>query len=411
MGLETGQKIECVIESLAFGGAGVARVGGMAVFVEDALPGERVLAEITKPSKRFAHARALKICEPAAERVAPPCRYYGRCGGCQLQHLRYDAQVEWKKRQAVELLKRIGGLSGYSLSDGTPSPNPYGYRNTIRLHCLSVGPVRYGYYCRDGRSLIAISRCLIARPAINEVLSARKIPGVSGIRHREIILHAGADGNVVVSPGGRDTSDVVENLCGVRFTVPSASFFQVNGAVAALLVEQLRGWFQAGRSRGTLFDLYCGVGVFSMLLGEPFSRVVGIDSDARAIAYAKANSAPLGDRKLSFIAGRVENALPDIYKRHVLPGSIVLLDPPRTGVGEGVIEVLREADRRIEKIFYVSCNPATLSRDLKRLCGNSSWRLDTVAIFDMFPQTAHLELCCSIVRETADARTDGRSPL
>lgn len=401
--ISAGQKIECSIESLAFGGAGVARVDGMAVFVEDALPGERVLAGITKPSKNFAHARALKIYEPAAERVVPPCRYYGRCGGCQLQHLRYDAQVEWKTRQAVELLKRIGGLSGYSLSDSTSSPNPYGYRNAIRLHRLPVSPVRYGYYCRDGRSLIAISRCLIAQPAINEILSTGKIPNGSGKRHHEIILHAGADGNVVVSAGGRHSADVVEVLCDTRFTVPTTSFFQVNGAVAALLVEKLRGWIQAGRCRGTLFDLYCGVGVFSMLLGESFARVVGMDCDARAIEYARANSASCGDKKFSFIAGRVESAIPDIYKRHALPGSIVLLDPPRTGVGEGVIEILREADCRVEKIFYVSCNPATLSRDLQRLCANGPWRLDTVAVFDMFPQTAHVELCCSMVREARAA--------
>lgn len=404
MCLKIGQKIDCSIESLAFGGAGVARVDGMAIFVEDALPGERVLAEITKPSRNFAHARALKICEPSAERVVPPCRYYGRCGGCQLQHLRYDAQVEWKTKQAIELLKRIGGLSKYSLSDSVPSPNPYGYRNTIRLHRLPVGPARYGYYCRDGRTLIAISRCLIARNTINKTLSTRKIPSAPGDRSPEIILHAGADGNVVVSDGMGNTVDVVEVLCGTRFTVPSASFFQVNGAVAALLVEKVRGWIQSSRCRGTLFDLYCGVGVFSTLIGESFSRVVGMDCDASAIARAKANSAAHGDKKFSFIAGRVESAISGICKRHILPGSIVLLDPPRTGVGEGVIEALREADRRVEKVFYVSCNPATLSRDLKRLCANSPWRLDTVAIFDMFPQTAHIELCCSIVREDTDAR-------
>ena len=336
--------------------------------------------------------------------MVPPCRYYGQCGGCQLQHLRYDAQVEWKTRQAIELLKRIGGLSKYSLSDSVPSPNPYGYRNAIRLHRLPVSPVQYGYYCRDGRTLIAISRSLLAKQAINEVLSTRKIPGVSEDRTREVILHAGADGNVVVSTGRGNTADVVEVLCGTRFTVPPTSFFQVNGAVAALLVEKLRGWIQAGGCQGTLFDLYCGVGVFSALLGEPFSRIVGIDCDARAIAYAKADSAPYGDKKFSFIAGRVEDSLRDIYRHHILPRSIVLLDPPRTGVEKGVIEALREADRNIEKIFYISCNPATFARDMKRLCANSPWRLDTVAIFDMFPQTAHVELCCSIVRETADAR-------
>ncbi|MEJ2744828.1 MAG: class I SAM-dependent RNA methyltransferase, partial [bacterium] len=366
MGLKIGQKIECTIESLAFGGAGVGRVEGMVFFVEDALPGERVLAKITKTSKKFARARALKIHEPSAERAEPPCRYYGWCGGCRLQHLRYDAQVEWKTRQAIELLKRIGGLSEYSLADTVPSPNPYGYRNTIRLHRLPVSPVRYGYYCRDGRSLIAISRCLIARQAINNALSTRKIANATRYRPPEIILHAGADGKVVVSTGGRNTADVAQVLCGARFTFPSTSFFQVNGAVATLLVERVREWIRAGSCHGTLFDLYCGVGVFSALLGESFSRVIGIDCDARAVAYAKANSAPRGDKKFGFIAGRVENSLPGICERHILPGSIVLLDPPRTGVGEGVIEFLRKADRHVEKIFYVSCNPATLARDLKR---------------------------------------------
>jgi len=401
MSLKIGKKIECAIDNLAFGGAGVARVDGMVFFVEDALPGEKVLAEITKPSKNFVRARALNIYEPSAERVAPPCRYYGRCGGCQLQHLRYDAQVGWKTKQAIELLNRIGGLSDYSLSDSVPSPNPYGYRNTIRLHRLPVSPVQYGYYRRDGRSLISISRCLIAHRAINKLLSSNKISSASRNCPPEIILHAGADGKVVVSAGGRNTANVTEVLCGTRFSVPPASFFQVNGAVAARLVEKVREWIQTSRCQGTLFDLYCGVGVFSALLGKSFSRVVGIDCDARAVAYAKANSVTRNNKKFSFIAGRVENVLPNIYKRHILPESIVLLDPPRTGVGEGVIEALRGTDRNVERIFYISCNPATLARDLKRLCANSPWRLDTVSIFDMFPQTAHIELCCSIVRETA----------
>ncbi|MCX6339382.1 MAG: class I SAM-dependent RNA methyltransferase [Candidatus Aureabacteria bacterium] len=403
MSPKIGQQIECTIESLAFGGAGVARLDGMALFVEDALPGERVIAEITKPSKKFAHARTLKIHEPSAERVVPPCRYYGQCGGCQLQHLRYDVQVEWKKKQVGELLKRIGGVSNFTLTDSVPSPNPYGYRNTIRLHRIPGNPLRYGYYCRDGRSLIAISRCLIAQNVINEILSDHKNFIDSGRSPAEIILHAGTDGNVAVCTGGGNTADIVEVLCDTRFTIPPASFFQVNRAVAALLVEKVRGWMQSSRCQGTFFDLYCGVGVFSVLLGRSFSRVIGIDCDVRAIAHARVNSAPLDDKRFSFIAGQVESSLPGIYKRHILPRSIMLLDPPRTGVGEGVIKFLREADRRVEKIIYVSCNPATLSRDLNRLCTNSRWRLDTVAIFDMFPQTAHIEVCCSIVRENCEA--------
>jgi len=402
-----GQRVKCTIENLAFGGAGVARVDGMALFVEDALPGEEVIAEITKASKRFARGRTLKICVRSAERVNPPCRYYGQCGGCQLQHLQYDSQVEWKKRQVLELLKRIGGLSNYSLTGSVASPNPYGYRNTIRLHRISGSPVRYGYYCRDGRNLIAISRCLIALHAINEVLSDVKKHSDSMRRPAELILHAGANGTVAVCAARENAPDTVEVLCGVRFSVHPASFFQVNRAVATLLIEKMRSWTESSDCRGAFFDLYCGVGVFSVLLERSFSRVIGIDHDARAIAHARANSAPVDNRKFSFISGRVEDSLHKIYNRHALPGSMVLLDPPRAGVGQGVVNFLRESDRRVEKIIYVSCNPATLSRDLNRLCANGPWRLDQVAVFDMFPQTSHIEVCCSIVRETGADQTEG----
>ena len=407
MSVRIGQRVECAVENLAFGGAGVARVDGMALFVEDALPGEEVIAEITEASKRFARGRTLKISVRSAERVNPPCRYYGQCGGCQLQHLHYDAQVEWKKKQVIELLRRIGGLSNYSLTDSVASPNPYGYRNTIRLHRLPGSPARYGYYCRDGRNLIAISRCLIAQHAINEVLSDDKKYSDSMRAPAEIILHAGADGTVAACAGRGNTPDTVEVLCGVRFSVHPASFFQVNRAVATLLIEKMRSWTESGDCRGVFFDCYCGVGVFSVLLGRSFSRVIGIDHDARAIAHARANSAPVDNRKFSFISGRVEDSLQKICARHVLPGSVVLLDPPRTGVGEGVVNFLRESDRCVEKIIYVSCNPATLSRDLNRLCASGPWRLDEVAVFDMFPQTSHIEVCCSIVRKTGADQTEG----
>jgi 23S rRNA (uracil1939-C5)-methyltransferase len=406
MTVRVGQRVTCTVEDLAFGGAGVARLEGMALFVEDAIPGEEVIAEITMVGRRFARGRALKISVRSGERVDPPCRYYGKCGGCQLQHLRYGSQVEWKKKQVFELLKRIGGLRDFHLTGGVASPNSYGYRNTIRLHRLPGVPVRYGFYCRDGRSLIAVSRCLIAVRAINEVLSSGKIFSASARGHRQIILHADAENKVAVCSDRESAPDVAEMLCGARFSAHPASFFQVNRAVAAMLVEKIREWTESGACLGTFFDLYCGVGVFSVLLAGPFSRVIGIDHDARAIARAQANSVSMAQRKFSYVSAKVENSLQEICDRHIASGSVVLLDPPRAGVGEGVVNYLRKADRRLEKIIYVSCNPATLARDLNRLCANGTWRLDEVMVFDMFPQTSHIEACCSIVRKGG---TDGEN--
>jgi 23S rRNA (uracil1939-C5)-methyltransferase len=399
MNLTAGQRIECDVESLAFGGAGVARVGGMVFFIEDVLPGEKVVAEVTRVCTRFVRARALEILSTAAERRIPQCRYFGLCGGCHLQHLDYPAQVAWKRRQVVDLLERIGSLCDFREGEAVPSPDPYGYRHAIRLHRAPGTPARYGYYCRDNRSIVPVSRCEIALAAINMAIPELQGRVSREQRWEEVILHADTNGRVSIFAPGEDVPDVTEMLSGVRFSVPPASFFQANRAVAEILVGRLRVWLEESGCRGTLFDLFSGVGVFSMLLGDIFTCVVGIDDDSRAIARARVRSRSLAGAAYQFLAGKAEDLFAGVCGRYALEGSAVILDPPRTGVGEGLVRHLKDVGRTIERIFYVSCNPATLARDLKLLCRGGPWRLDEVIVLDMFPQTSHIETCCSIVRK------------
>ena len=397
-GFKASETIECRIEGLAFGGEGVARVEGMVVFVEGGLPGERALVEITRTGKNFLRGRAAEIIEFSADRVTPPCRLFGRCGGCGLQHLRYESQVEWKRKQVLDILARIGGLGGFTCGDAVPSPRPYGYRNSIRLHRFPGRESRYGFYCLDNRMLVEVPRCEIAMDAINAALQGIQKRAQRGPTIDELSLRVDADGLVVVHPGWAAVRSMSGEIGGFRFLLNPASFFQVNTPVAAAIASRLAAWVGAAGGGGTLFDLHCGVGVFPMLLRDRFARVVGIDRDARAIACAMENAAHGTGAECHFIHGEAEQRFGELYDRHAAEGSVALLDPPRGGVEESLVALLAGADRRLGKILYVSCNPATLARDLKRLCAGGAWRLEEAAVFDMFPQTAHVEVCCAIGR-------------
>src|SRR5437867_8186848 len=366
--LAPGCKLAVSISDIAFGGEGVGRVGDFVVFVPFVLVGEEVEVEITEVKKRFARARLLNVLKASAERVEPPCPYFGACGGCQYQHIQYATQLELKHRQIAALFERIGGFSKAVIAPVIPCPQPYGYRNRIMIRSqwdkfkqgLNIGFIR-----ADSRLVVDIEECKIAEPALNaQIQRVRAAPPPKG--GLKVVLR--------IAPEG--------------WEVPKDSFFQNNFFLLPKLVEAVGERLRESGVR-VLIDAYCGVGFFSLELAELVESFVGIELDQQAVKAARRNAAIRQRSNGRFLMGGIEDLLPDIL-RGVDPGfTAILLDPPRVGCPAGTLELLRQT--KPAQILYVSCHPATLARDLNILCAQSVFELMKVVPLDMFPQTQHVE--------------------
>ena len=375
--MSPGTKLKLTIDDIAFGGEGVGRVDEFVVFVPFVAPGEVVEVECVEVKKRFARARLLQVLQASPERVAPACRYFGDCGGCQYQHLDYAAQLRIKHKQISDLFQRIGGFDGALIDPVTPCPQPYGYRNRIMIRSqwdkfkqgLNIGFIR-----ADNRLVVDIQECKIAEPAISaQIQEVRRHPPPKG--GLKVVLR--------VAPEG--------------WVVPRDSFFQTNYFLLPKLVETARERLRGGGTR-FLIDAYCGVGFFSVELADMVERFAGADVDTAAIQAARQNALARGKSNGQFMAGRMEELLPRMLARFEAGAATLLLDPPRTGCPPEMLQILAEAQPA--QILYVSCHPATLARDLNILCANGVFALSRIMPLDMFPQTQHLE-CVADVRRTA----------
>lgn len=377
--MKTQHEIE--IYGLAYGGMGVARLDGKICFVEGALPGEKVRFVKESEKRRFIIGRATEILTASSDREEPPCPYYGRCGGCQYQHLSYEKEIHHKAEQVKEILRRIGGFTEYHFEEITPSPLHYGYRSSITLHRSDAG---YGYFGKDNKTIIPIEKCPLAAEAINGAI--RTIDASGG--KQDITLKCDRQGNVRISgyPGHRFFSD---DFLGTKLTFSPLAFSQTNRQVAIAMVEKLRAFMQKEK-RQTFFDLYCGTGFFGVLMCDLFESIVGIDESRVAIECAKTTRKNLAIGNIRFYLGDFDSSLPLRYEE--LSGNIntFLVDPPRSGISKKLIAwlaALKDAD----SLYYISCDPAILARDAKLLTQDRGWKLDSVACFDMFPRTKHLE--------------------
>ncbi len=365
--LRTGQRCVVRIEDIAFGGEGVGRVDGFVVFVPFVLVGETVELELTEVKKNFARGRLVRVVEASPERVAPRCRYFGDCGGCQYQHVAYAAQLRIKHQQVASLFQRLGGLDPAVVAPVVPCPQPYGYRNRIMVRsqwdkfrqALNLGFVRH-----DNRLVVDVEECPIAEPAFNAQLRQVRAqpPPKGGLK---VVLRAAPEG----------------------WEVPPDSFFQNNFFLLPRLVEVARDFLRRAGTRH-LVDAYCGVGFFALELADAVDRYVGIEYDQRAIAAARRNAAARGRVNGEFIAGRTEEWLAGAGET-VAAGTTVLVDPPRKGCSPRVLELLRRM--RPAQVILVSCHPATLARDLNALGRAGVFDVVSVVPLDMFPQTQHIE--------------------
>ena len=368
MDLSIGTKVSVTISDIAFGGEGVARLEDFVIFVPFVVLGEEVEVEITEVKKRFARAKLLNVISPSPDRVTPSCHYFGDCGGCQYQHIDYAAQLRLKHKQIVDLFCRIGKFSEALIDPVIPCPQPYGYRNRIMIRSqwdkfkqgLNIGFIR-----ADSRLVVDIEECKIAEPALNQQIQhVRKNPPPKG--GLKVVLR--------VPPEG--------------WELPRDSFFQNNFFLLPKLVEAVRERLRDNRSR-FLIDTYCGVGFFSVELGDLVERFVGIEVDMPAIVAARKNAEKRGLSNGEFLGGRTEQLLPGLIGRYDRGATTIILDPPRTGCPPETMQLLEKV--RPSQIIYVSCHPATLARDLNVLCANGVFKLAKVVPLDMFPQTQHVE--------------------
>jgi tRNA/tmRNA/rRNA uracil-C5-methylase (TrmA/RlmC/RlmD family) len=365
---QPGDRARLVIDTLAFGGEGLGRVDDFVVFVPFSIPGEEVEVEFTEVKKNFARARLLEVLRASPERVQPVCPHFGDCGGCQYQHLAYPAQLAAKQRQIRELLERVGGFAEPPVAPTVPCPAPYGYRNRIMVRSqwdkvarrLVIGFVRH-----DNRLVADVEQCAIAEPALNEQLkTVRAQPPPKG----------GIKVTLRIPPEG--------------WILPNDSFFQNNFHLLPKLVEAAR---EALRDSGAryLIDAYCGIGFFAIECADLVEAFSGVEIDKTAIKAARRN---LENRRVSngdFIAGAAEEWIPALLQRFPARETVVITDPPRVGCAPAFVKAVREA--RPAQVIYISCDPATLARDLKELCAGGTYRLNKVTPVDMFPQTRHIE--------------------
>jgi 23S rRNA (uracil1939-C5)-methyltransferase len=350
-------------------------------------PGRRVGKRIPAP-----FVRVTRVLEPAAERVAAPCPVFGECGGCQLQHVAYPAQLAWKT-QHMRALLADAGLLGALVRDAIGCEPPWNYRNHMRFSVNREG--QPGLTARGSSRVLPLRSCPIAHQRIDDALGV--LAEYSHSRPQLLVRYGDATGELLVQPEPTDEMrerllemglDVREEsfeeaLLGHRFRIRPSSFFQTNTAQANVMAGLVLAALPAG-PEVTLVDAYCGVGVFARLMAERAGRVIAIEESASAIRDARYNlrEAP----NVAIVRGKVEEVLPGMAER--LDGLVI--DPPRMGCQRVVLDAL--IARRVRRVVYVSCGPETLARDLRVLCLESgAYRLVSIQPLDMFPQTAHIE--------------------
>jgi 23S rRNA (uracil1939-C5)-methyltransferase len=421
------------IVDLAHDGVGIADLDGRRIFVPDALPGERVEVTLRKRRRKIQEAVLERVLEPSADRTAPGCEYFGRCGGCALQHLEHSAQVSFKQRVVAETLKRIGRVEPGEWLPAVVSA-PWHYRRRARLGVKYVAGkerVLVGFRERAGPYITDMRRCPVLMPPVDGLLGElADLIAASSLRERLPQIEAAVADDIVAlvfrvlaDPTAADTEafrafgarhdidlywqrggpatvvpiDRARPLTftlaefGLTFEFSVTDFVQVNAAVNAELVSTaVRLAAVEGTDR--VLDLYCGLGNFSLPLAQRAGALLGVEGDAGLVARAVRNATKNGIMNARFVAANLMASDWPFYREH---WDVVLLDPPRTGAEAPVAELGSSGARRI---VYVSCHPATLARDAQVLVERHGFTLRLARVFDMFPHTHHIEALALFTR-------------
>ncbi len=447
------QQLEIDISGLSHSGEGVGRYQGFTVFVPQGVPGDRLRVKIISVQKNYARGLLQSVVTTSPFRTDPPCEYYQRCGGCQLQHIQYSDQLKLKTRMVRDALTRIGSINPEVIKETRGMESPWNYRNKAQYPVRGrKGLAQAGFFSPGSHDLIQIDSCGIQSSSTQEVIDTiikfindHKIPpynektGHGLIRHilvREslfngeimVILVTNGDtipakqnllndltkqfpravsivqnintrrDNVILGQKtkilyGKD--HIIEKLRGFNFKISPGSFFQVNTRQAEVLYDII---LQYSNLKGNeiILDLYCGTGSIALYLAPHSSRVYGIEVAPQAIKDAGENAHINNIYNAEFFVGKAEELMPKLMKQGII-ADIVVVDPPRKGCHPDLLQSI--LDSVPERIIYVSCNPSTLARDLKILTENDLYHVKEVQPVDMFPHTYHVECCSLLIRQ------------
>lgn len=447
------------IEDMGVDGEGIGKLDGFAFFVKDAVIGDTVEAKIMKLKKNHGYARLMKVLKASALRCEPQCAYARQCGGCQLQAMSYEAQLEFKVKKVWNNLIRIGGFTDLPKPEIMGMDDPWRYRNKAQFPFGTdkEGNVVTGFYAARTHSIISSTECWLGAkenrmildkildhmkkyhiPAYDEktekgllrhvlirkgfttgelmvclILNGRgmtalnrlvdslcEIPGMTSItinvnrKNTNVIM-----GTEMLSVWGQDY--ITDYIGNVQYQISPLSFYQVNPVQTKKLYETALEY--AGLTGNeTVWDLYCGIGTISLFLAQRAGKVYGVEIVPEAIADARRNAALNGCTNAEFYVGKAEEVLPEKYEKEGIHADVIVVDPPRKGCDAAALETM--VKMRPERIVYVSCDSATLARDLKYLC-REGYEIRRVKACDMFPGTVHVETVCLLGNRNAKPDT------
>ncbi len=448
--------VTLTIEDLGVDGEGIGHAEGCTLFVKDALIGDVIRAKVMKMKKNYGYARMMEILTPSPDRCEPKCPYHRQCGGCQIQALSYEKQLEYKKRKVLNNLHRIGGLENLPEFDLIGMEYPYHYRNKAQFPFGTDknGEVITGFYAGRTHSIISNTKCYLGVeeneqileiilthvkkyfiPAYDEqtgkgllrhvlirkgfvtgelmvclilngthmpemkelVEQLTQIPGMASItinvntRQTNVIM-----GERMISVWGQDY--ITDYIGNVKYQISPLSFYQVNPVQTKKLYERALEYADV-ESGETVWDLYCGIGTISLFLAQKAKQVYGVEIVPQAIEDAKHNARLNGFSNAKFYVGKAEEVLPQKYRDEGIHADVIVVDPPRKGCEESLLATMVQMHPK--RIVYVSCDSATLARDLKYLAGEG-YEVTKGTVVDQFPHTTHVETVVLLSRKTPD---------
>lgn len=443
--MKKNDRIVLKIEDMGVGGEGIGKCDGFTFFVKDAVIGDTIEANIMKMKKNYGYARLTEVLEPSVVRREPVCAYARQCGGCQLQAMEYQAQLEYKAKKIQEHLIRIGGFHDLPTPEIMGMEEPWRYRNKAQFPFGTdrEGQVVTGFYAAHSHTIIPCTDCLLGaeenREILEKILSHMKkyrIPAYDeqtgrGVLRHVLIRKGFATGELMVClilngrnlraldelsvslreiPGmtcimlnvntkntnvimGTELipvwgqSHITDCIRDVKYQISPLSFYQVNPIQTEKLYETALEY--AGLTgRETVWDLYCGIGTISLFLARKAGKVYGVEVVAPAVEDARNNARLNGIENAEFFVGKAEEVLPEKYAKEGICADVIVVDPPRKGCDQAALETM--VKMQPQRIVYVSCDSATLARDLKYLCQNG-YEVRKVKGCDMFPGTVHVE--------------------